>query len=43
MDEQVREIQETYDRVFSDESIVTEQLEMAAWFEGSGKDKGQEW
>jgi hypothetical protein len=43
MDEQVREIQETYDRVFSDESIVKEQLEMAAWFEGSGKDKGQEW
>ena len=43
MDEQVREIQETYDRVFSDESIVKEQLEMAAWFEGSGKDEGQEW
>jgi metal-responsive CopG/Arc/MetJ family transcriptional regulator len=43
MDEQVREIQETYDRVFSDESIVKEQLETAAWFEGSGKNEGQEW
>jgi metal-responsive CopG/Arc/MetJ family transcriptional regulator len=43
MDEQVREIQETYDRVFSDASIVKEQLETALWFEGSGKDEGQEW
>ena len=43
MDEQVREIQETYDRVFSDESIVNEHLETAAWFEGSGKNEGQEW
>jgi metal-responsive CopG/Arc/MetJ family transcriptional regulator len=43
MDEQVREIQEIYDRVFSDASIVEEQLETASWFEGSGKDEGQEW
>ena len=43
MDEQVRVIQETYDRVFSDETIVKEQLETAAWFEGSGKNEGQEW
>ena len=43
MDEQVREIQEIYDRVFSDASIVEEQLETASWFEGSGKDEGQKW
>ena len=43
MDEQAREIREAYDRVFSDESIVQEQLNTAAGFEGSGKDEGQEW
>jgi metal-responsive CopG/Arc/MetJ family transcriptional regulator len=43
MDEQAREIREAYDRVFSDESVVQEQLDTAAWFEGSGKDEGQEW
>jgi metal-responsive CopG/Arc/MetJ family transcriptional regulator len=43
MDEQAREIREAYDRVFSDESIVQEQLATAAWFEGSDKDEGQEW
>jgi metal-responsive CopG/Arc/MetJ family transcriptional regulator len=43
MDEQARDIREAYDRVFSDESIVQEQLDTAAWFEGSGKDEGQEW
>lgn len=43
MDEQARDIREAYDRVFSDESIVQEQLDTAAWFEGSGKEEGQEW
>ena len=43
MDERAREIREAYDRVFSDESVVQEQLDTAAWFEGSGKDEGQEW
>jgi len=43
MDEQAREIREAYDRVFSDESIVKEQLDTAAGFEGSGKDEGLEW
>lgn len=43
MDEKAREIREAYDRVFSDESIVQEQLDTAAWFEGSGKDEGREW
>ena len=43
MDEQAREIREAYDRIFSDESIAQEQLNTAAWFEGSGEDEGQEW
>ena len=43
MDEKAREIREAYDRVFSDESVVREQLDTAAWLEGSGKDEGQEW
>jgi len=43
MDEQAREIREAYDRVFSDESIVQEQLDTEAGFEGSGKDEGQNW
>ena len=43
MDERAREIREAYDRVFSDESVVQEQLDTAVWFEGFGKDEGQEW
>jgi metal-responsive CopG/Arc/MetJ family transcriptional regulator len=43
MKEQEREIRETYDRVFSDESVVREQLETAAWFDGTGQDEGQQW
>ena len=43
LDEQAREIREAYDRVFSDDSIVKEQLDTAAWLEGSGRDEGQEW
>ncbi|MEN8691736.1 MAG: hypothetical protein ABF303_15195 [Desulfobacterales bacterium] len=35
MDEQAREIREAYDGVFSDESIVQEQLDAAACLEGS--------
>ena len=35
MDEQAREIREAYDRVYSDESIVQEQLDAAACLEGS--------
>ncbi len=42
-DEQAREIREAYDKVFSDESVIKEQLETSSWFEGSGKDEGQEW
>jgi len=43
LDEQAREIREAYDRVFSDESVAKEQVDTAAWFEGSGRDEGQEW
>jgi metal-responsive CopG/Arc/MetJ family transcriptional regulator len=43
LDEQAREIREAYDRVFSDDSIVKEQLNTATWLEGSGRDEGQEW
>lgn len=42
-DEQSLQIRQSYDRVFSDDAIVKEQLETAAWFDGSGSDKGQEW
>jgi metal-responsive CopG/Arc/MetJ family transcriptional regulator len=42
-DDRVREIREAYDRIFSDKSVIKEQLETATWFEGSGKNEGQEW
>jgi metal-responsive CopG/Arc/MetJ family transcriptional regulator len=42
-DEQEREIREAYDRVFSDEAVVKEQLDTAAFLDGSGKEEGQEW
>lgn len=42
-DEQAREIKEAYDRVFSDASVAKEQVDTAAWFDGSGSGEGQEW
>jgi metal-responsive CopG/Arc/MetJ family transcriptional regulator len=42
-DEQERDIRETYDRIFSDEAVVKEQLDTAAFLDGSGKEEGQEW
>lgn len=41
--ERNRHIKETYDRVFSDESIREEQLNCADGFEGAEIDEGQEW
>lgn len=38
-----RHIKETYDRVFSDESLRKEQLSCAKWFEGLEIKEGQEW
>jgi metal-responsive CopG/Arc/MetJ family transcriptional regulator len=43
LDEQAREIREAYDQVFSDDSMAKEQLDTAAWLEGSGREEGQEW
>lgn len=42
-DERKRRIREEYDRVFSDEAIVREQLETAGWLESGGNPEGQEW
>jgi metal-responsive CopG/Arc/MetJ family transcriptional regulator len=42
-DEQEREVREAYDRVFSDEAVAKEQVDTAAWFDGSGREEGQEW
>jgi len=32
-----------YNRVFSDDSIKSEQLDTSIWFDGSGNKTGQEW
>lgn len=41
--ERNRHIKETYDQVFSDESIRKEQLKCTRWFEGLEMEEGQEW
>ena len=41
--EKNRHIKETYDQVFSDESIRKEQVSCAKWFEGLEIEEGQEW
>ena len=41
--EKNRQIRETYDQVFSDESIKKEQLNCTQWFEGLEIEEGQEW
>lgn len=38
-----RQIKETYDQTFSDESIRKEQLSCTRWFEGLEIEEGQEW
>ena len=38
-----KRIKATYNRVFSDELILKEQIETASWLEGTGSKKGQEW
>ncbi len=42
-EDQEKKIKESYDAVFSDESIRSEQIETAKWFDGQGSNKGQEW
>lgn len=41
--EKERQQKNTYNLVFSDDSIIKEQLETAKWFDGTGSKKGQEW
>jgi hypothetical protein len=43
LDEKEKQIKASYDRVFSDELILKEQLETASWLEGTGNKEGQEW
>ena len=41
--EKETQIKAAYNRVFSDALILKEQLDTAAWFEGTGSKEGQEW
>ena len=41
--EKERQISESYNRIFSDDSIQKEQLQTAIWFDGTGNQGGQEW
>jgi metal-responsive CopG/Arc/MetJ family transcriptional regulator len=41
--EKERQIKDSYNRVFSDESIKKEQLQTTIWFDGTGNNGGQEW
>jgi metal-responsive CopG/Arc/MetJ family transcriptional regulator len=43
INEKEKQLKDAYNRVFSDELIRKEQLETAAWFEGTGSKVGQEW
>ena len=43
LDEKGRQIKASYNRVFSDELILREQLETASWLEGAESKEGQEW
>ena len=41
--ERDKNLRETYDRVFSDDSVRKEQLDTANWFQRAGSKEGQEW
>ena len=41
--EKEKRIKTEYNRVFSDELILKEQIETASWLEGTGSKEGQEW
>ena len=43
LDEKEKQIKTSYNRVFSDELILREQIETASWLEGTGSKEGQEW
>jgi metal-responsive CopG/Arc/MetJ family transcriptional regulator len=41
--EKEQHMKESFNRVFSDDSIRKEQLQTAVWFDGTGSQGGQEW
>jgi metal-responsive CopG/Arc/MetJ family transcriptional regulator len=41
--EKKQQIEDSYNRVFSDDTIKKEQLQTAIWFDGTGNQGGQEW
>ena len=41
--EKEKRIKAAYNRVYSDELILKEQIETASWLEGTGSKEGQEW
>ena len=43
LDEKEKQIRASYDRIFSAELVLREQLETASWLEGTGSKEGQEW
>ena len=43
LSEKEKQVKQAYDRVFSDEFMIKEQLETSRWFEGAGSKEGQEW
>ena len=43
LSEKERQIKDSFNRVFSDDSIKKEQLQTAIWFDGTGNQGGQEW
>ena len=43
LSEKERHIKDSYNRIFSDDTIKKEQLETAIWFDGTGDRGGQEW
>ena len=43
LSEKERQIKDSYNRVFTDDSIKKEQLQTAIWFDGTGNQGGQEW
>ena len=43
LSEKERQLKDSYNRVFSDDSIKKEQLHTAMWFDETGNPGGQEW
>jgi metal-responsive CopG/Arc/MetJ family transcriptional regulator len=43
LSEKERQIKDSYNQVFSDDSIKKEQLRTSIWFDGTGNQGGQEW